>query len=170
MRRRVGLIIAVVVIVVIVFIVYEGNFFAEKEPIPTFEPLSTYLTDDAQFAAPAETDTLTDTPTDTSSYGIFVKFYADTTASELSPKMPDLILPDFTDFEETYPITFGVENLNGRRVRAYNEQDYAEVYLTSVNGGVWGIYMVCDYHIKDSEVQEFQNYLADWTVPDKPQD
>jgi hypothetical protein len=160
MRKRIGLIIAVLAVIVMAAILYSGHVFDPKDPLPTFESLPSFTADDTQLTAPTET---------TEASGYIEEFYAGAKMSELAPKLPDMLLPDFTDMEETYPISFGKDNVGGRRVIAYNGDEYAEAYMTYINGGVWTVQMRCIYSGKDTAVQEFRNFLSDWVIPPDPE-
>ncbi|MDR2606005.1 MAG: hypothetical protein LBC38_01830 [Oscillospiraceae bacterium] len=186
MRKHIGLILAVAVVIVIAAALHRGRVLGPADPLPTFEPLPSYSADDAQLAAPADAPDAPQEPqepdgsddaddsaagsedADDGSYGYdeyTLKFYPETTTAELSPKLPDMILPDFTDMEETYPLSFGKDNVGGRRVIAYNTEEYAEAYMTYVNGGVWAIVMKCAFADRASASAEFRDFLTAWVVP-----
>jgi hypothetical protein len=89
--------------------------------------------------------------------------------TELAPKMPDILLPEFVDMELTEPISFGKDNVGGKRVIAYNDEEYAEAYMTYVNGGVWTVSMRCAYSEADEIRKEFRTYLTGWVAPPVPE-
>ncbi|MDR0857709.1 MAG: hypothetical protein LBN97_01615 [Oscillospiraceae bacterium] len=60
----------------------------------------------------------------------------DTDLETLPPKLADKYLPDYTELEIEEPVYFSADRLEGTRVIAQNDRDYAEIYFAETPGGI----------------------------------
>ncbi|MDR0819554.1 MAG: hypothetical protein LBN43_08310 [Oscillospiraceae bacterium] len=171
-NKKIVILAAVIAVIAIGFtairvtIGFDGLFrlFDATSPAETVEAVAT--TEPSASASPSPAPTATAAPTSAKvEASLIAVFYPDTTNSAIAPKVADEYLPDYDNFTEASPITFGAEKYEGRSVKVDDSDTMVEIYLTEVDGGVWAVIITVPLNDPDNELPGLYAQLAEWTIP-----